>query len=47
MDLIRLALERADRAEKALETIVELMADYGQGGCAALPIKSLLITTVT
>ena len=32
MDLLRLALERADTAEAAMETIVELLAEYGQGG---------------
>ena len=32
MDLIRLALERADTAEKALHVITELLAEYGQGG---------------
>ncbi len=41
MDLLRLALERADRAEKALEIIVELMADYGQGGVCGLTDKKL------
>ncbi len=32
MDLLRLALERADRAEKALEVIVTLLSGYGQSG---------------
>jgi dipeptidase len=32
MDLLRLALERADSAEAALEVIVALLAEYGQGG---------------
>jgi len=32
MDFIRLALERADTAGKALEIIVELLETYGQGG---------------
>lgn len=32
MDLLRLALERADRAEKALEVITALLAEYGQSG---------------
>ena len=32
MDLLRLALERADSAEQAVETIVRLAHDHGQGG---------------
>ncbi len=32
MDLLRLALERAATAEQALETIVALLHDHGQGG---------------
>jgi len=32
MDFIRLALERADTARKALDVIVELLETYGQGG---------------
>ena len=32
MDLLRLALERAGSAEDAVETIVGLLADHGQGG---------------
>jgi secernin len=32
MDLLRLALERADSAEMALEIITDLLAEYGQGG---------------
>lgn len=32
MDLLRLALERADTAESALETITSLLEKYGQGG---------------
>ena len=32
MDLLRLALERAATAEQAVETIVGLLADHGQGG---------------
>lgn len=32
MDLLRLALERADSAEAALDIIVTLLGDHGQGG---------------
>jgi dipeptidase len=32
MDLARLALERADTARQALDVIVELLENYGQGG---------------
>ncbi|MGQ9709934.1 MAG: C69 family dipeptidase [Anaerolineae bacterium] len=32
MDYVRLALERADTARRALETIVQLLETYGQGG---------------
>jgi len=36
MDLLRLALERAATADAAVETIVSLLADHGQGGsCSA------------
>lgn len=36
MDLIRLALERADTARKALDVIVELLEKYGQSGNCGL-----------
>jgi len=32
MDLLRLALERSRTARQALETIIELLEEYGQGG---------------
>lgn len=32
MDLLRLALERADTAGQAVETMIQLLADHGQGG---------------
>ncbi|KAM8748922.1 secernin-3 [Acanthopagrus schlegelii] len=32
MDLVRLALERADTAERAVDVITELLEKYGQGG---------------
>ncbi|RPI50605.1 MAG: peptidase U34, partial [Chloroflexi bacterium] len=37
MDLARLALERAGTAQRALETIVELLETYGQGGNHGYP----------
>ena len=36
MDFIRLALERADTARRALEVIVELLGTYGQSGNCGL-----------
>jgi secernin len=36
MDLIRLALERAETARRALDVIVELLVTYGQGGSCDL-----------
>lgn len=39
MDLVRLALERADTAYKALHTITELLEKYGQGGNAAVGME--------
>jgi secernin len=42
MDLLRLALERAPTAQAALECIVALLADYGQGGPCEYTDKSLL-----
>ncbi|XP_061827588.1 secernin-3 [Nerophis lumbriciformis] len=33
MDLVRLALERADTAEKSVHVIAELLEKHGQGGC--------------
>ncbi len=41
MDLLRLALERADSAPQALETIVGLLADFGQGGICGFEDKRL------
>jgi secernin len=32
MDMLRLALERADSAQRAVHVITELLAEYGQGG---------------
>ena len=36
MDLLRLALERASTAAEAVRTIVELLAEFGQGGMCCL-----------
>ena len=41
MDLLRLALERADTADQALETMVRLLADHGQGGICGYEDKSM------
>ncbi len=41
MDLLRLSLERADRAEQAVETIIQLLADHGQGGICGLEEKRM------
>ena len=41
MDLLRLALERSQTAQNALETIVELLERYGQGGACAENDSSL------
>ncbi len=42
MDILRLALERSDTADQALETIVALLADYGQGGICGYENKNLV-----
>ncbi len=42
MDLLRLALERADTAEGALEVITDLLAEYGQGGPCGYHDKKLI-----
>jgi dipeptidase len=39
MDLVRLALERADTARQALDIVVELLGTYGQGGNHGYPKK--------
>jgi len=41
MDLLRLAVERADTAEQAVETIVQLLADHGQGGICGYEDKRI------
>jgi dipeptidase len=41
MDLIRLALERSATASRALETIVQLLADFGQGGICGYEDKRM------
>jgi len=41
MDMLRLALERSASSEQALETILQLLADYGQGGVCGYQDKKL------
>ena len=41
MDMMRLALERASTAERALEIITDLLAEYGQGGVAGYHNKKM------
>ncbi|MFC1760051.1 C69 family dipeptidase, partial [Candidatus Neomarinimicrobiota bacterium] len=41
MDLLRLALERADTSQIALEIIIKLLADFGQGGPCGFEDKKL------
>jgi len=42
MDLLRLALGRAATAEQALETIVQMLPDHGQGGICGYQDKGLV-----
>jgi len=42
MDMIRLALERSATSEQALETIIQLLADHGQGGVCGYQDKKLV-----
>ncbi len=39
MDLLRLALERADTAEEAVDVIIDLLRGYGQGGACGFRDK--------
>jgi dipeptidase len=41
MDLLRLALERSDTAEQAVETIIRLLSDHGQGGSCGFEDKRM------
>ena len=41
MDLLRLALERSATAEDGMETIIQLIADYGQGGICGYEDKRM------
>jgi len=41
MDLLRLALERSSTAQNALETIVSLLSDHGQGGICGYEDKRM------
>lgn len=42
MDLLRLALERSATAEQALETLTELLAEFGQGGPCGFEDKKMV-----
>ena len=42
MDILRLALERASTAEQAVETMVGLLADHGQGGPCGYEDKKII-----
>ncbi|MBW1710361.1 MAG: C69 family dipeptidase [Deltaproteobacteria bacterium] len=41
MDLLRLALERSSSASEALQTIVQLLSDHGQGGICGYENKKM------
>ena len=41
MDILRLALERSSNASQALETMVQLLADFGQGGICGYEDKRM------
>jgi len=41
MDMLRLALERADTAQNALDVIIKLLSDFGQGGICGYEDKKL------
>jgi secernin len=42
MDILRLALERGDTADRALEVMIQLLADHGQGGVCGYKNKRFL-----
>jgi secernin len=42
MDILRLALERAQTADRALEVMVQLLADHGQGGVCGYKSQKFL-----
>lgn len=42
MDMVRLALERSDSAEQALEVMIGLLADFGQGGISGYKNKRMV-----
>jgi len=42
MDILRLALERSLTADRALETIIQLLADHGQGGICGYEDKRMV-----
>ncbi len=41
MDLLRLALERSETAQQAMETIIQLLTDHGQGGICGYENKKM------
>jgi len=41
MDLLRLALERSANSSQAVETMVQLLSDFGQGGCCGYEDKRM------
>jgi secernin len=45
MDLLRLALERASSADQAMEVILGLMADWGQGAASGKKPENIFIKT--
>jgi len=42
MDMLRIALERANTAQNAMDTIIQHIADYGQGGPCGFEDKKLV-----
>ncbi len=42
MDILRLALERSDNADRALEVMVQLLSDHGQGGVCGYKDRKMI-----